>query len=156
MWRKQDPEHALLNVNKLEQLQSYVDFETYCLLFTEEPSPRGPTKQDLEQAKAREQELTARIVHIEGEAKKSMVAREKAASSLASLTTEFRAVAERSKNRGAMLAKLIGAVREVEDIKGRLEVCKFYTNNMYSGVYAHRNPSQVLLFTVYKFQGLVS
>lgn len=95
-----------------------------------EPSPRRPTKQDLEQAKAREQELTVRIQHLEAEAKKNMVAREKATSSLASLTTEFRAVAERSKNRGAMLAKLIGAVREVEEIKGRLEVCYFYINNM--------------------------
>lgn len=94
-----------------------------CHVSHKDPSVEEATKQELSQARAKEQELIKRISELEAESEREAAAKGKATASLVSLTNEFRAVADRCKNRGAMLAKILGALKEVDGVKQHLEVC---------------------------------
>lgn len=78
-------------------------------------------KKDLQDARKREQELASRIVSLEADLKKGQAARDAAQAHIEAMSGQVKAVGERSKNRGAMLAKVVEAARTVEELKARLK-----------------------------------
>lgn len=88
------------------------------------PTIPNAVKKDLQEAKKREQELASKVASLETELKKGQAARDAAQAHIEAMSGQVKAVGERSKNRGAMLAKVVEAARTVEELKAKLKTAE--------------------------------
>ncbi|CAD7699271.1 unnamed protein product [Ostreobium quekettii] len=88
------------------------------------------TRKDLLEAKKREQQLISRVAALEADVKKGQGAKEAAMARVEAMSSQVKAVGERSKNRGAMLAKLVEALKSVEDLRGRVKDAECFLEDL--------------------------
>lgn len=86
--------------------------------------PAGSLSKEMVKIKKEAEGLSTRITELEMELKKTQTAKDAAQARVETLTCQVKAVAERSKNRGHMLATIVGAVRHVDDMRNQLKAAE--------------------------------
>lgn len=81
----------------------------------------GPPRRDVNYGKPKDKDPYARISSLQDELQRERAAKETLQAKTEFLSGKVKAVAERSRNRGSMLVKLIASLRRVDDAKSKLK-----------------------------------